>query len=183
MPTQSSAQSILLAGSDTHKWEVTLDSQNGHSLLITGAGGNKGEPKVLSVKNGELTHILVDFKYDSNGEAVTVYVNGKPLRSSQTDTDSATTGNDWADTAVFKLGDCLDPSKCPNPSVRAFRVLTYARASTVLTDEFEALYDRAGAVPFGHINHTAPQMCLRPIKAPEFTFNFGTDTKVSSFIS
>ena len=179
MPTQSGAQSILLAGSDTHKWEVRLDSQSGHSLSITGAGGKKGTSKVLSVAAGELTHIVVDFKYNSGGEAVTVYVNGKSLASS--DTDSTTTGNDWADKAVFKLGDCLDPSKCPNPSVSAFRVLTYARTGTVPTSAFEALYDRAGAVPFAHAKHTAPQMCLRPIKAPEFTFNFGTETKVSSF--
>ena len=32
---------------------------------------------------------------------------------------------------------------------------------------------------FAHAKYTAPQMCLRSIKAPEFTFNFDTDTKVS----
>ena len=183
MPTQGGSKSLLLAGApDTHQWAMWLDSRDGkHSLSITGYGNETGTPKVLSVANGELTHILVDFNYNTNGEEkVTVYVNGKSLPSSSSDTDSTIGDTSWASTAVFQLGNCSD-SQCPDASVSAFRVLTYARDTSVDASEFTALYHKVGAAPFAHANNTVPQMCLRPIKAPEFTFNFGTDTKVSCF--
>ena len=127
------------------------------------------------------SNFLVAFSYNSGAEKVTVYVNGEALAFSSTDTDAAATGADWESTAVFKLGDCRDPKSCPDVSLSAFRVLTYARTA-VEASEFKGLYTRTGAVPFAYKPDKAPQMCLRPLEAPVFTFDFGTQAKVREML-